>query len=412
MTKHTKYGLIAATIASTTALTPALAEEATVATPSTFSEALSASKPLFGARLRYETVDQDGIAETADALTYRFRVGVETGEYLGTKFLVDFDHVEDIVDDFNSTTNGNSGFPVVADPNVTELNRLQLTNTSLPGTTVTLGRQKIILDGARFVGNVGWRQNEQTFDGLRVVNTSVDNLKFDFSYITRVNRIFGDEHPTNGHWTGDTYLANISYDTPAGKITGFGYFIDSDEAAALSSQTIGAKLAGKQGVGPGKLSYNLSYAVQSDFGSSNLDYETDYFLADFGYGINKFSAGIGYEVLGSDDGVSFKTPLATGHKFQGWADKFLATPANGLEDIYLTAGYKVGDIGPFKGWGLKAIYHDFSATEGSADYGSEIDFVTSAKVGKYKLTLKYADYSADELATDTTKVWAQIDFAF
>ena len=45
--------------------------------------------------------------------------------------------------------------------------------------------------------------------------------------------------------------------------------------------------------------------------------------------------GGGYEVLGADDGAaltSFQTPLATLHKFQGWADKFLTTPPNGIRE--------------------------------------------------------------------------------
>ena len=66
--------------------------------------------------------------------------------------------------DYNSTTNGKTTYPAVADPETYEINRLQLTNTRIPMTTVTLGRQRIVLDDQRFVGNVGWRQNEQTFD--------------------------------------------------------------------------------------------------------------------------------------------------------------------------------------------------------------------------------------------------------
>ena len=53
----------------------------------------------------------------------------------------------------------------------------------------------------------------------------------------------------------------------------------------------------------------------------------------------------GYELLGSDDGkVAFNTPLATKHKFNGWADKFLGTPKEGLEDVYLTAKGKVSGV--------------------------------------------------------------------
>lgn len=392
------------------------AEEAKPAADLTLKEALAASKSSFNFRLRYEGVDQTGVANTADALTYRIRAGLETGAYKNTTFLIDFDHVGDIVDDFNSTTNGKGGYPVVADPNVTELNRLQITNKSLPDTTVVLGRQRIIMDDSRFVGNVGWRQNEQTFDALRVTNESLGKLKIDAVYVNRVNRIFGDDGAAAGgaagSWTGDSYLFNASYPTSLGKVTGFAYLIDADELSVASSQTIGARFAGSKKLGEGKLSYAASYAQQEDFGSSNLDYSANYYLADIGYGIKGFVFGAGYEVLGGDDQRGFNTPFATLHKFQGWNDKFLVTPNTGIEDLYVKAGYKVGDVGPFKGLNLLAFYHDFAADTGSANYGSEIDFVASAKVGSHSLTLKYSDYSADDFSVDTSKLWASIDFAF
>ncbi len=404
--------LLAGTIMTSSISGLANAEEAEAAPPVTIKEALSASKALFNFRLRYEGVDQDGFDNSADALTYRIRAGLETGSYKNTSFLIDFEHIGDLVDDFNSTTNGKGTYPVIADPNVTELNRLQLTNKSLPDTTIVIGRQRIIMDDARFIGNVGWRQNEQTFDALRVTNESIGKLKLDAAYVTRVNRIFGDEHPTNGNWTGDSYLFNASHPTPLGKLTGFAYLIDADEAGAASSQTLGARLAGKKDAGAGKLSYALSYAQQEDFGSSNLDYSADYYLLDAAYGIQGFVFGAGYEVLGGDDQRAFNTPFATLHKFQGWNDKFLVTPTNGIEDLYAKIGYTVGDAGPLKGLKFLAFYHDFSAETGSADYGSELNFVASAKLGSHALTLKYSDYNANDFSTDTSKIWASIDFAF
>ena len=152
-------------------------------------EAIKASKLLVDFRLRYEGASFDNFDKDANALTYRARVGFETGAWADTKLLVEFDHVQSLVSDFNSTTNGYSQFPVIADPNVTELNRFQLTNTSLPDTTVTLGRQRIIQDDSRFIGNVGWRQNEQTYDAVRAVNKSIKNLTLDISYVDQINRI-------------------------------------------------------------------------------------------------------------------------------------------------------------------------------------------------------------------------------
>ena len=379
--------------------------------PSAFEIALSETSPIFQARLRYEGVDQTGFANDADALTYRFRAGFETGDFLGTKFLLEFDHIDDLVDDFNSTTNSKIAFPVVADPNATELNRIQFTNTSLPDTTITLGRQRIILDDSRFVGNVGWRQNEQTFDGLRVQNQSLGELKLDVSYVNQVNRIFGDESPA-GRWEGDIALLNASYPTPVGTLTGFAYLLDMDGAAiGVSSQTLGARLNGSQDLGEGRLGYAISYANQSDYGSSPFDYTADFYALDARYTIEAVTFGGGIEVLGGDDQRAFQTPLATLHKFQGWSDKFLVTPVNGVEDIYATMAYRAGDVGFLNGLSFSATYHDLTADIGGADYGSELDLVASARVGDVNVTLKFADYSSDGFATDTSKLWIQFDFA-
>ena len=243
-------------------------------------------------------------------------------------------------------------------------------------------------------------------------NTSLGELAIDVSYINQINRIFGDDSPV-GVWEGDTVIINASHPSPSGKVTGFAYLLDIDNAGGIfSSQTIGARLNGAQKLGEGKLTYIASYAQQTDYGSSPFDYSADYVLAEGAYAQNGLSAGVGYEVLGGDDERAFQTPLATLHKFQGWADKFLATPITGVEDLYVKAGYAPGNVGPFKGTRFLAVYHDFSAETGGVDYGSEINLLATAKWKKLGLTLKYADYNADEFATDTQKLWFQIDYAF
>ena len=96
------------------------------------------------------------------------------------------------------------------------------------------------------------------------------------------------------------------------------------------------------------------------------------------------------------------------HKFNGFADKFLVTPVNGLEDFYIDVTYKVknapGQLSIFNGLLLKAQYHDFKSEEGSIDYGTEFDFYAKMPLrrGVY-VEAKYANYDADQFATDTEK---------
>jgi hypothetical protein len=117
-------------------------------------------------------------------------------------------------------------------------------------------------------------------------------------------------------------------------------------------------------------------------------------------------------VLGGDKGPgnrAFQTPLATKHAFQGWADIFLATPADGVKDAY------VGATLPLLGGSLQAWYHDFRAERGSSQYGEEIDVAYGHPIPGVKGLVglvKYASYDADEFAVDTDKLWLQLQYSY
>lgn len=376
-------------------------------------DAFKESKILFDARIRWEHVEQDGISNNANAVTYRLRGGFETAKFYDTSLLIEFDFKRDIVGDFNSTTNGNTAFPVVADPDSTRLNRFHLTNTSLPDTKITLGRQRIILDDARFVGNVGWRQNEQTFDSVRVQNTSIEGLTFDFSYLEQINRIFGSESAV-GTLESDTALINAKYKTAFNDVnvglTGFAYLIDLEEVPGLSSRTFGFNLD----LSHGPWSLKGSYANQSDYADQPADYNVNYYRVAGFWQNHGFELGGGYEVLSGDGTIGFSTPLATLHKFNGFADQFLATPADGIEDIYGKVGYTKKNVGAFSLLKAFAVYHNFSPENASGNFGDEIDVVGIVKFKKLenvKFLAKYANFQSDDgFKSDKEVFWLQVEF--
>jgi len=313
--------------------------------------------------------------------------------------------------------NGNTVYPVIADPRSSELNRLQLTNSSLPLTTVTLGRQRIVLDDHRFVGNVGWRQNEQTFDALRIVNKSVPHLTLDVTYLDQVNRVSGRDSAL-GRYYGDSVLANASYELAPGKLTGFAYRIAIDPLPGVpgavrdASQTFGLRFAGAQPLDTVKLSYVASYATQQEADRNPLSFDLDYYLGEIDAAYGPYSLGAGVEILAGDGSKGFTTPLATLHKFQGWADKFAATPANGIDDRYLTAGISRQRWAALDMLSVVASYHRYTAERGSMHYGSETDLQAQAKWRRLTGLLKYANYRADRLLTDTTKWWLQVEYVW
>jgi hypothetical protein len=385
-----------------------------------FADALKV-KPLIDARLRYEGVQQVGRPLDADALTIRIRAGAEAkkGDFA---LLVEAEGNYAISEKFNSTTNGKTAFPVVADPENIELNRIQLQYSGIKKTLVTVGRQKINLDDQRFVGSVGFRQNEQTFDAARIEFSGIKDVKADIIYARSVRTIFGIDgigfRP--GRIDGDNVFANLSYKTKYGTLTGFAYLVDQDELAVqnfrFSSQTFGGRFAGAKPLNKvTKLTYAASYARQSDYHRNPNNYSADYIAAELGIEAKGIKLLGGYELLGSSSGrafTSFQTPLATLHKFNGNADIFLTTPPNGLQDIYSTIGYTKSKIGPFDSLGVLATYHDFTSDRLSLNYGDEINLQVVAKLKKYTFTLKYADYNARAFATDTKKLFASVEWAF
>ncbi|MBJ6121757.1 alginate export family protein [Sphingomonas mollis] len=373
--------------------------------------------PLVDVRLRHEHVDQDGIAANADATTIRIRSGVQasTGHWSAT---VEAQGNLAIVGDYYDGLNGTASRPLIADPQNVALYLAQVQYRT-PALAITAGRQRIALDDERFVGNAPFRQNAQTYDAVRVEWIGVPNLKADVTYAWDVRTIWGiDGVGTRQQGIGgDNVFANIGYRTPIGTVTGFAYLVDQDEVLVqgyrLSSQTYGARFAGTRPIGKAKLAYQASYARQSDYHRNPIDYAADYYLADIGLDLNGPKLGAGYEVLGASSGTaltSFQTPLSSLFKFQGWVDKFLTTPADGIRDVYGSAGYGWKAIGALQAVSLQAVYHRFESDRAVRHYGNEIDLLASARVGRTTASVRYADYDADRFGNDTRKLWLQLDW--
>jgi len=367
-------------------------------------------------RYRLETVNQDGFSKKATASTLLTKLKFKTANLNGFSAYLEATNTTVIgKETYNNTVNGNRTRPVIADPETTELNQAYLQYAGKWGTT-KVGRMGMNLDDQRFIGTVGWRQNDQTYDAAAAILTPTKGLTAIYAYVWNVNRIFGEDHPF-GDLDTSTQIINVSYDGfDFGKLTAYGYFIDLNDAPVfgLSSSTVGARFAGKKAVSDGvKLGYQLEYANQKDYKDNPTDYSADFWHAGLSVSNSGLTAAFDYELLGSDNGSSFKTPLATLHKFNGWADKFLNTPATGLQDIYASLAYKLPAEGALGGMLMKAVYHDFKADVGGADYGNEWDFLISKKINKtFTVSAKAALYNANSFATDTDKFWLTLAAAF
>lgn len=372
----------------------------------TIGESLTSGKVSLDVRYRYEHVAQDNALEDANASTVRSRLGYATDPYRGVGAFLEFENVSLVGDEnYNSSVNGKTQYATVVDPKGSEVNQAHLSYDGLPATVLKYGRQRLLLDNQRFVGNVGWRQNEQTFDAFSVVNKSLPKTAITYAHLANVNRITG----TDVDMSSD--LLNVNYSGfAAGTLSAYAYLLDYTTAAAQSTQTYGLRFSGATTLSEeAKLLYTAEYAQQSDYGDNSASFDLNYMFAELGGSLRGVSAKLGYEVLEGDGSNAVQTPLATLHAFNGWADQFLVTPAAGLEDVYLSVG------GIAMGVDLLGVYHDYSANQGSGDYGTEWNFQAMKKINKiYAVGAKYAGYRAGDLAgkVDTDKFWLLAQAAF
>jgi len=376
------------------------------------------AKILLDGRLRFEFVDQEGGPEDATALTGRIRFGFETGSIAGFKGLVEGDLNRDLgVDDFNSTINGKTQFPVIADPDSERLNRLQLSYTAPLKSfdaSATVGRQRIKLDDDRFVGNVGFRQNEQTYDAVRLRLSPLDAVEVDYTYVWHINRIFGSDSPI-GEADADTHLINASVELPWGKLVGYAYLMDLDgPLAGASNQTYGLRFTGERPLTAGLTAlYTGEFANQTDYADAPEEFDLSYLSVRGGLGYKGLSIKGGLDLLEGDGRRGFTTPLATLHKFQGFADVFLATPSPGLEDIVIEAQYEVEKLPDLGHLRFAVWYHDFSAERGGGDFGEEIDWELAVTPWKgVTVSVKYADFFGSPLRGDLRRLWTTLSLRY
>ena len=402
--------------------------------PNTFQNAIQSGTATIEARLRYEFVDQDGYANNANAITLRTRLGYTTAPYKGFDANITAENVVAIVNNYFDSVTPKPGYPQVMDPATTEVNQawFRFTGTAVDQTvqSLTVGRQRIILDNARFVGDVGWRQDSQTFDAIRWQAKGGKEKEFavtiNYAWLWRVNRVQGDQRD----WRSNSHLINMNVDFP--KMFTLSYYayllnfysptpVIATTANAASNKTFGISLAGNPDINKDngtKLNYRIEYAYQTNYGHNHTGYSTHYLAGEFGVtALVKYNLTLGCEQLGSDNGQGFRTPLGTNHAFNGWSDFILPVAnnfPNGLRDYYVRATIVLP-----ANLQLIAYYHKFDkdwlpagSTIGRA-YGDEVDASLVYRLNKnITFLVKAASLSGKNGTSNLNKFWLQTEYTF
>jgi len=391
--------------------------------PKDFFESLFTGKVHLNNRLRVEFADTTG-RKSSIAITNRLRLGYETKAYNGFSIFAEMENVstpDERAYFVPATGDGSPSRTVIAEPPGTEINQafVRYKTAGFGESDVSLdlkiGRQRIIFDDSRFIGNIGWRQFEQTFDAISInSNFGVEKLSVSYVYVWGVQRIFG---PNGPNWDSESHFIRASYTfSPEITVVPFAYLYDFNSDSPINSNnTYGARVTGqidrdKDDAEDVFFNYELTYARQTDAGDNPLSFDVDFFAAEGK--LTKKGLGalvVGYQFMGSDNGTyGFRFPVGTNHKFQGFADLFLTTPATGLQDLYATVMFEA----PF---GLKPAitFHQFWSDQGNTDLGQEVDLVVGKKINaNWSMLVKAAFFDGRNGGPDTSRIWLETTLQF
>lgn len=375
-------------------------------------------KPSVDIRARYEFREVDGL-DPSHSLTLRTRPGLLFGDPQAGSAFVQWEDTRSIIDDYDATAGApphRRGNTPITDPRNSELNQAWV-QLGGPETHAKGGRQVIIRNDAAFVGNVGWRQNEQTFDAGELAWKS-GTFHASYAYAWRVQRIFGQHANRFGkELEGDFHLLDAGLDLGNGaRLAAYAYLLDTHDNGGASmnigrSNTLGAFYQddtwhaeaafqeGRSALVPGG-SYNALYLrfwYQKEMGDWKLKAGTEYL------------------------GKNFKTPLATVHAYNGLADAFtgqrmginnLGGHYRGMTDIHAKASYQ----GLPDGWSLQGALYYFADDSLASSYGYETDLTLSKKLND-NLTLSwnlalFFDTDGNQGYNDIVQATADLSFTW
>ena len=354
-------------------------------------------------RFRHERVTDVAFAPQARADTARLRLALRAALGQAGFLLVEAEGIAAAGNDYNSGANGRTAWPGITDPRGAEINQALL-GWSNTRATASLGRQTITWDNQRWIGNVGWRQNEQSFDSVAVQFNPAKDIVVRYAWLDRVHRIAGDDaiDPLARHRQMNSHLVNVAYKRGPQQWVGYAYLHDDQDVESASTATYGLRWSGTANP---RWGWTAELARQVDHAGNRLDFAHAYWLLEPSLQARGMTWKLGWEHLGGNGRHALQTPLATLHAFNGWADKFTTTPVAGLDDVYLSANGKTGKFA----W--TAAWHDYRADDGGQHFGRELDLSVGRALGAHwNGLLKFADYRSDGFARDTRKFWMQAEY--
>jgi hypothetical protein len=287
---------------------------------------------------------------------------------------------------------------------------------------IQAGRQRIVLDDARFIGNVGWRQFEQTYDAASLRT----NARYRYRHRLLRLRMGRPAHlrPRRSRTPTPTRTCvHVAYDASRPSSPGHvrsSYLLDFEERRSPqnSSDTLRRPPHRRPLARRRDSDADTLRRLRTDLRPPDRRRRQPHRVrrrlpcrpasASARESLGHLVAG--YQLLGSDDGRTSPSasPSERTISSKGFADNFLVTPNAGLQDLYIGVGADLL-------WGVRGAitYHEFWTDQGGDDLGEEIDLVATKQITPtWSILVKAAFYDGDNGQPDTTRFWAQTTFKF
>ncbi len=408
MKSFSKFGVAACLLAL---VTPTQATES-------FTDALTNGKASGDFRFRIKFSDTVGKRLNAYSVTLRSRLTYETGSWNNLSALIEPQDVSIIGQDrYNTTANGKSQYPLVADAPGTEMNRAFIQYIPQADTKIRYGRQWMELDHQRFIYKADWRQHSQTFDALTVINTSLPDIKIHYGRVSHVNRLYGDESPY-GNADIKSHFLNVTFSRyKAAKTIIFAYlneYQNSDYPGPSdflrftperSHQTLGIDVGGPIPLNDDwTLLYKVSGAVQSPYADSTRTESVHWYHLRLGLSYKGYAVMVIKEQFSNDNGYTFNVPFFP---------EFLMQKGVNFD------GVNVEGLAFKKQWGdkwvVKAGFRQFTTYNGGKDLGEDTDLYVEYFLSKnYRIGTRLTTYNHVEkdIYTDAKKasIWFRLTF--
>lgn len=264
------------------------------------------------------------------------------------------------------------------------------------------GRQELVYDDARLLGNVDWVQQGRSHDAVllkfRIGSTKVDAGG---AYNQQGDPLFGNVYEVTGNYKTLQFLwAHQDFGKTGISLMAINHgmqFQDPSDSSfrTVFSQTIGPRLT----TGIGKLQVAGAFYYQTGRNAKNRVSDAFYMALSAEHPLTgRWKAGAGFEYLSGTSerdkanpgykDKSFNPLYGTGHKFNGHMDYFYVgnhAGSVGLQDIYIDLRYSSGNYSAY------LTGHYFAAAAGILDkadntkdlssaLGTELDFGFEVKL--------------------------------